>query len=142
MQKLATKNEVNTSDLHVTYHLPPPPADRIVLKASGRPGPVGERYSHSPAPSPVPSRSRTMKKLGPTSTTAEPSRSEDAPRQVSENGLRNESHLKKQHRVSFDIGIPGYAAILWTSSKHPSGGVREQVIVREVVYLPLHLPGL
>jgi hypothetical protein len=36
----------------------------------------------------------------------------DATRQVSQNGLRNESHLKKQHRVSFDIGIAGCAAIL------------------------------
>jgi hypothetical protein len=43
-----------------------------------------------------------------TSTTTEPSRSEDATRQVSQMDFATshgrDPHLKKQHRVSFDIG--------------------------------------
>jgi hypothetical protein len=89
----------------------------IVLKTSGRPDPVGERYSHALAPSPVPCSNSTVQKVGAAphqNTRGARTRAGELATQA-EGGReratkRDGPHLKKQHvqhGQHFDAGVPG-----------------------------------
>lgn len=85
-------------------------ANQIVLKASGRPDPVRGRFSHSPAPSPVRCREESRTHQHHSRTLEEWRHQGKFPKTDFATSHRRDPHLKKQHRVSFDIGISGCAA--------------------------------